>query len=706
MAEQVNTQYVAPWTRVLILLMAMISALSISYYYTGSIFPNDPKQSLVLQNTLLLVVLGSALLEHHFTKPADSVVNALMGGITLLSVYSIAPREAWWVVFSYCSFVFVVSIACVVSSSGKDTSGLKRTVSDITYRPSVLLGRAKLLYSIIFLFGLYAFFEIQSPQTIALVLFWGLFIVIWPLGVPQFISSFSKGDSTLLDKCGELIRTDTPNLLRFKLDPEIEWKNDILYAYQKANGIQEWVLPLYSHMQNDCLVGTGLSLAPLQTPFTGLGKGRLYKVEKELMPTSEDVLSFLGEAGGQSRLIGFVVEGSCISEINFELWEEESCFDGMLVWCRVGNEVIYYQVTNGRTHEESLETDRHGYQIAVASQLGILSEERGFKQFDWLPSMNTPVFSVASGEVDSPYAVPVNDFQYGSIPHSNISVSGPFTKTFNHHTAILGVTGSGKTELGFELIRHSLSSGIKVICIDLTSQYKGRLSDLAPEDLSISHELATELSDKLFDVDTGQYGAGAEKRALGTFAEELRGDIKTKLQGFLLSSDDKNLGIIQLEEISNSKATLWITELYLSCLLNYARSHIGDSPEVLIVVEEAHTVMPEPSTMGLGDFDSKGLVGKISQIALQGRKYNIGLLVLAQRTATVSKSILTQCNTIISFASYDDTSLGFLKNIFGETHVKAIPNLKPLQAIAFGKGVRSDRPILLEVPYDERKANE
>ncbi len=65
--------------------------------------------------------------------------------------------------------------------------------------------------------------------------------------------------------------------------------------------------------------------------------------------------------------------------------------------------------------------------------------------------------------------------------------------------------------------------------------------------------------------------------------------------------------------------------------------------------------MPEANTMGLGDFDSKGLVGKIAQIALQGRKFGVGLLVLAQRTATESKTVLTQCNTIISFTCYDDT---------------------------------------------------
>ena len=127
------------------------------------------------------------------------------------------------------------------------------------------------------------------------------------------------------------------------------------------------------------------------------------------------------------------------------------------------------------------------------------------------------------------------------------------------------------------------------------------------------------------------------------------------------------------------------------------------SPRVLIVVEEAHTVMPEPSTMGLGDHGSRGLVAKIAQIALQGRKYGVGLLVIAQRTATVSKSVLTQCNTVISFTCFDDTSLGS-RNIFGDAHTQLIPNLPRLTAVVFGKGVRSERPIVVQIPFSKEKA--
>jgi DNA helicase HerA-like ATPase len=127
--------------------------------------------------------------------------------------------------------------------------------------------------------------------------------------------------------------------------------------------------------------------------------------------------------------------------------------------------------------------------------------------------------------------------------------------------------------------------------------------------------------------------------------------------------------------------------------------------KVLVVVEEAHTVMPEASTMGLGDYDSRGLVGKIAQLSLQGRKFGIGLLIITQRTATVSKSILTQCNTIISFNCFDDTSLNFLRNTFGSDYVDAIPQLPKLHALIYGKALRSQRPLIVQIPFDENKVN-
>ena len=188
-----------------------------------------------------------------------------------------------------------------------------------------------------------------------------------------------------------------------------------------------------------------------------------------------------------------------------------------------------------------------------------------------------------------------------------------------------------------------------------------------------------------------------------SFATGVRAEVEAKLRTFL-GSADQGLALIELREISNTKATLWLTETYLSTLLGLAKDGVAPG-KVLVVVEEAHTVMPEASFAGLGDFDSKGIIAKITQIALQGRKYGVGLLVLAQRTATVSKSVLTQCNTVISFACVDDTSINFLRNVFGSAIAESLPGLRKLRAVAHGPWIRSQIPITFDVPFDQAKAD-
>ncbi len=133
------------------------------------------------------------------------------------------------------------------------------------------------------------------------------------------------------------------------------------------------------------------------------------------------------------------------------------------------------------------------------------------------------------------------------------------------------------------------------------------------------------------------------------------GNLSEKRSTFFCLQSGPSLGIFELPEITNTKATLRATELYLSSIMEWARNN-RRARRVLIVLEEAHTIIPE--TMGAGfDNDTQWIVGRISQIALQGRKYGVGLLIVSQRTALVSKSILSQCNTCITFSLFDKTSL-------------------------------------------------
>ena len=118
-----------------------------------------------------------------------------------------------------------------------------------------------------------------------------------------------------------------------------------------------------------------------------------------------------------------------------------------------------------------------------------------------------------------------------------------------------------------------------------------------------------------------------------------------------------------------------------------------------MVLEEAHTLIPEWNSVGgTDDKTARRLTNTIAQIALQGRKYNVGLLVIAQRTANVSKTILTQCNTIISFKQFDNTSRDFLVNHFGDAFTSSLSILKNRRAIIAGKSLISDVPIIFKVP--------
>ena len=692
---------IAPWVRVTIMLVATASLGILSFVLTGGVIPSDPKQAIVFQNALLLIVLGSAFLEHHYTKPADSVVNSLMGLVTLLSVYGQAPTWPWRVVAGYCGLVFLLSAACVAVSSGPDVSGWRRRVAELTFRPAVVLGRSRILFTIVFLSGLWFFYSVQNPMTIALVLFWGVFLVIWPLRIPEFLTSLLRSSGRRSSPIGEIVRIDSPNILRIALAGDVSWSPSGLKICTLPNGGSFWVLPLFSQFQEGRILATGLVTA-IKAPLAADRNCVAEPDENAPVPSSETLNEALG-GGPHSSLVGFVVEQSTVGAIRFETLNPECCRDGMLVWSLVAGQRVYYQVLTGETKEESFKSDKHGFQVATAAQLGVLAPQVGFSKHDWLPAMNAPVFTSAPDHsVDVP-AIADGDFMLGMIPNSGIRVGGDFVSDYNYHTAILGVTGSGKTELAFDLIRHALDSGLKVICIDLTAQYEDRLKDLEPIHLSVSQATAEELAEKLFEAETGTYGAPLEKKALGEFTETLRDEILKSVEEFL--TGDEGLGLIRLEEISNTKATLRITELYMTCLLKYAREAKTARPRVLVVVEEAHTVMPEANTMGLGDRDSQGLVGKIAQVALQGRKFGVGLLILAQRTATVSKTVLTQCNTIISFTCYDDTSLGFLKNIYGPEHVALIPNLPRLHAVASGKWIRSEQPLVFEVPFVAAKAN-
>lgn len=371
--------------------------------------------------------------------------------------------------------------------------------------------------------------------------------------------------------------------------------------------------------------------------------------------------------------------------------------EGQVVYTQIRGKMVYYQILDAQTKEEIFGSNPLGIHVATASQIGIFDNSDGFVNFPWLPEMNHPLFLV--DRTKSPVQT-CNDKEFfvGKIPSTDFQVTVKLDDLVEYHTAVLGMTGRGKTELAFEIIRNALQKGTKVFCVDFTGEYAKRLSDFSPEILGLNIAEGSELEKKLFAVETGSYGAGPQKIDLKDFLDDLTPRIDEQIDTFLTSTD-KALGIFELAEIANSKTTLRVTEMYLSSVMCWAKAHRKEK-QILIVLEEAHTIIPEVYGSGF-DYDSQWVVSRIGQIALQGRKYGVGLMVVSQRTALVSKTILSQCHTYFTHGLVDKTSLDFLSSVYSSEHVKTIPNLKFLEFLAYGKGVKSERPIITKREFDE-----
>src|SRR3989454_11088176 len=119
---------------------------------------------------------------------------------------------------------------------------------------------------------------------------------------------------------------------------------------------------------------------------------------------------------------------------------------------------------------------------------------------------------------------------------------------------------------------------------------------------------------------------------------------------------------------------------------------MSESARCCIVYEEAHSLIPEWSAVA-SDGDKTATNGTAKAI-LQGRKFGLGCLVITQRTANVTKSILSQGNTVFGLRVFDATGMEFLKNYIGEDYAGVLSTLEDRHAVVFGRASSCRDPVL------------
>jgi DNA helicase HerA-like ATPase len=359
---------------------------------------------------------------------------------------------------------------------------------------------------------------------------------------------------------------------------------------------------------------------------------------------------------------------------------------------------VLYQVVEGVTGTEVLESKNEaGYIIGEAVQLGRwMGAEAKFRKFGWVPEMNTPMF--LAGKLEDEPALGAGEVKIGTIPNTNYPILLNLREAVTHHTAVLGVTGTGKSVFARSLLRHVVHQGMKVVCVDLTGEYRDKFKDIAAAGI-VSDASWTVINDRLgkLDAELAKFANQQTPALIESYKKDLGNAFYTDIKSFL-QDDTKKLGLLELPDVSNSLLSLEYTRWFFKALFLIAKKDKCFGKQVCVALEEAHTVVPESNFIGLNDRSAQSLVHSIGQIALQGRKYGVGFLVIAQRTANVSKTILTQCNTIIAFQQFDKTGSDFLSNYMGPEMAAMMPRLQFRQAVAVGKAFRTNIPVVFEVP--------
>src|SRR5690606_39176053 len=116
---------------------------------------------------------------------------------------------------------------------------------------------------------------------------------------------FSK-QSTSVEK-GTIVRVDSPGLIRVRLNADTKWQGPMVACL--GDGTKRKVVPLYTQVQDEQVIGTGLLQEAVELAGMHTQTGTVYDVPEDSV-TAEDESKELP--------VGFVVEGSKIAKIYFE----------------------------------------------------------------------------------------------------------------------------------------------------------------------------------------------------------------------------------------------------------------------------------------------------------------------------------------------------------------------------------------------------
>ncbi len=682
----------------------------IGHFVAGSLFLPD-SNVVWFWSGLVTLIFSLYYIEPYFTAPTNVFANSFALFLTLLSIGSDSFGSFFWWEASLIILFLMICFSLVTKAlydKNKSDDFIINIISNKIKTVLELIGSGKVLYSLVFIYFLFTNIFSNSImfsnwQLFYLLLFFCFVLIISPSKIKSFLEKYF--DEKAKDKSNNVgkifaVQSDNVFLVRLFDNRKIEKFTQVYFLHKiteddKSNVSLGFLFDIY-YLDNQ----KWGKIVKTRTINSSSDEYRSFISKK---PDLDYVYLVDKAADEVQRFTGVVNENSTINKLYFEYSQSNQVLEiDDLVEVFVRGKKVFYQVLNASTNVEKLESyNEKGSIVGEAIQLGCWDAiSTSFNKIGWIPLVNEAVYVAdTKSEENKLSQIKQGEFRSGFIPKTKLPGVITLKDAISHHMAILGVTGSGKSVFARKIIKEIIQD-TKVICVDFTGEYIDKLSELKPALLIDKNGLNT-VEETLAKKESEQSkGRSANKEDILKFKKEINNKLDQYIKSFIES--DNNLSIFELPELSNTTFILEFTQFFLESVFNYAKSNPGQ--KICIVLEEAHTIVPETNFLGEpGDYgSSKNLVNKMSQIALQGRKYGVGLLVIGQRSANISKTVLTQCNTIVAFRAFDDTSYGFLTNYFGKEIIGVIPNLKNYHAVVYGKGIKSNNPIIIDT-YDERE---
>jgi hypothetical protein len=119
---------------------------------------------------------------------------------------------------------------------------------------------------------------------------------------------------------------------------------------------------------------------------------------------------------------------------------------------------------------------------------------------------------------------------------------------------------------------------------------------------------------------------------------------------------------------------------------------------VTLLCDEAHLYLPLKED---ADAVQKQALGAFERIAKEGRKYGFSILVVSQRPADVSRTILSQCNNFMALRLTNETDQGVIKRLMPDSlagMTSILPLLDTGEALLLGDAVLLPTRVKLDQP--------